>query len=95
MVGAKAVLASLWKVSDQGTQVLMTEFYTGLNQGMTKAAALRAAQLALLTGESPLTEGAARAGAVPSPREGTVPTTDLGYSHPYYWAPFILIGNGV
>lgn len=68
--GAKAVIATLWKVEDQSTQILMREFY-GIREahhGMPKAEALRQAQLALLKGEA-------------------------RYNHPYYWAPFILIGN--
>jgi len=96
-VGAKAVVASLWAVSDQGTQVLMNEFYAALNQGLTKAAALQAAQRALITGES-ATGGAGpdRTGAPPLSRDGALAHDAFpGYSHPYYWAPFILIGNGL
>ena len=96
--GAKAVMSSLWQVSDLGTQTLMTEFYTALEQGMTKAAALQAAQQALINGESSAaTDGADRAGARPTPRDGAIAVSDSypGYSHPYYWAPFILIGNGL
>ena len=96
--GAKAVMSSLWQVSDLGTQTLMTEFYTALEQGMTKAAALQAAQQALIVGESSAaTDGADRAGARPTPRDGAIAASDSypGYSHPYYWAPFILIGNGL
>ncbi|MEM9503420.1 MAG: CHAT domain-containing protein, partial [Cyanobacteria bacterium P01_E01_bin.43] len=96
-IGAKAVVASLWQVSDQGTQVLMTEFYAALNQGMTKAEALQATQQALITGEAIAADGADRAGARPTPRDGEIAASASypGYSHPYYWAPFILIGNGL
>jgi CHAT domain-containing protein/Tfp pilus assembly protein PilF len=48
--GAKAVIASLWPVADRSTAVLMTQFYRARQQGLSKAAALRAAQLALLQG---------------------------------------------
>ncbi|MEM6432641.1 MAG: CHAT domain-containing protein, partial [Cyanobacteria bacterium P01_D01_bin.115] len=96
-IGAKAVVASLWQVSDQGTQVLMTEFYAALNRGMTKAEALQATQQALISGELMAVDGGDRTGARPIPRDGTIasPDTYPGYSHPYYWAPFILIGNGL
>lgn len=73
--GAKAVMASLWSVSDESTRILMENFYTNLAKRttqapITKAQALRQAQLSLLK--------------------------DKGiFSHPYYWSPFILIGNGL
>ncbi len=50
LAGAKAVMASLWSVSDGGTQALMNGFYTALKAGnTTKAQALQTAQITLLT----------------------------------------------
>lgn len=46
--GARATVASLWQVDAASTATLMTEFYTALSKGQTKAEALKAAQLALL-----------------------------------------------
>ncbi|WP_346294093.1 CHAT domain-containing protein [Sphaerothrix gracilis] len=92
--GAKAVLSSLWQVSDQGTQVLMTAFYNALSQGMTKAEALQQAQMALITGDFSAI-GAARAGIGIVNRQTGEAFTAEGLDHPYYWAPFILIGNGL
>ncbi len=51
--GAKAVMASLWVVDDASTSVLMSEFYRRLasstaEKPMTKAEALRQAQLSLI-----------------------------------------------
>ncbi len=96
--GARAAIASLWQVSDGGTQVLMNAFYAALNNGMTKAEALRQAQIALITknlsavgdprGERAWIE-------VVSTRTGLPPEVSNNLSHPYYWAPFILIGNGL
>ncbi|WP_293112502.1 CHAT domain-containing protein [Moorena sp. SIO4G3] len=50
--GARSTLATLWAVRDESTAQLMAEFYKYLAQaGVTKAEALRRAQLALLKGE--------------------------------------------
>jgi CHAT domain-containing protein len=66
--GARSTLASLWSVSDRSTAQLMTEFYRQLGQsGVSKAEALRLAQLSILK--------------------------QSNYENPYYWAPFILLGN--
>lgn len=45
---AKTVVASLWSVDDMATNMLMTEFYKGLNAGKVRASAMRDAQLKLL-----------------------------------------------
>ena len=47
VAGAMTVVSSLWKVADEPTQELMTEFYRRLLDGTTIPEALRAAQLAL------------------------------------------------
>jgi CHAT domain-containing protein len=48
--GARSTLASLWLVDDESTALLMGQFYQGLKTGLTKAEALRHAQLKLLQG---------------------------------------------
>ena len=95
--GAKAVMASLWAVDDAGTQSLMDAFYKALVQGnLTKAQALRQAQIALISSDSKALGQQrgiilAQQGVHNSlPKEATV-----RFEHPYYWAPFILIGNGL
>ncbi|MBW4594109.1 MAG: CHAT domain-containing protein [Brasilonema angustatum HA4187-MV1] len=47
--GARSTIASLWNLDDESTAVLMSKFYQELaNKKLTKAEALRRAQLALL-----------------------------------------------
>uniref|UniRef100_UPI0035C9D08B CHAT domain-containing protein n=1 Tax=uncultured Nostoc sp. TaxID=340711 RepID=UPI0035C9D08B len=46
--GAKAVMASLWAVDDEATQLLMVDFYQNLKLGMTKGEALQQAKLKLI-----------------------------------------------
>jgi CHAT domain-containing protein len=91
---AEAVLATLWDVNDLSTSRLMSDFYTRWlkNPAAGKGEALRQAQMALLKGQSP-TQGAAgqRGFEVAEAPTGIVQPTD--YSLPYYWAPFVLIGN--
>lgn len=54
--GASASIASLWAVSDGGTQLLMNEFYGNLQQGnLSISTALRAAQLNMI--RIPIQEG--------------------------------------
>lgn len=73
--GAGAVMATLWRVADESTPKLMQAFYKARGeQGLSKAQALRQAQLAFINGDIRRT------------REQT-------WDHPYYWAPFILMGN--
>lgn len=46
LAGARSVVASVWAVDDQSTELLMTEFYRGIKQdGLSKAEALQRAQL--------------------------------------------------
>jgi CHAT domain-containing protein/Tfp pilus assembly protein PilF len=99
--GAKAVLATLWAVADESTRLLMQKFYRlrEVQPGTLKAEALRQAQLALLRGDDKPTGTAARAqsagnvAATAATQRPFTPDPKAPYAHPYFWAPFILIGN--
>jgi CHAT domain-containing protein len=97
--GAKAVLATLWPVADESTAKLMQEFYRlrETQKGMNKAEALRQAQWSLLRGGlngGKAGEKRAEIASAAAQTQGTFKLDpDAPYAHPYYWAPFILIGN--
>jgi len=87
--GAKAVIATLWPVRDWTTEYLMRRFYQERRERkLAKAAALRIAQLELLYGTHGIKTPSGETRGVDE-----VPDGDAPYFHPYYWAPFILMGN--
>lgn len=104
--GAKGVIATLWKVTDRSTALFMQRFYDLLHDASegetpTKAEALRRAQLALLHGEvdSGRTRLKDRGDVIRMQKDDSEkcipfkPSIDTPFAHPYYWAPFILMGN--
>jgi CHAT domain-containing protein len=97
--GAQAVLATLWSVNDSSTALFMHAFYHDhQEQKLGKAAALRQAQLALLHGTVqvavlPEPVRGARLVAAPPAAGEFKPDPKAPFAHPYYWAPFILMGN--
>ncbi|MEO0708754.1 MAG: CHAT domain-containing protein, partial [Cyanobacteria bacterium J06649_5] len=93
---AETVIASLWSVSDGSTSLLMQRFYELLASGeLTKAEALRQAQLSLLKQEDTLDERFAALGISRGLANANATESTAGIEHPYHWAPFILIGNGL
>jgi len=82
--GSASVLCTQWSVADDSTAALMVRFYTHYREGDAKDVALQEAMREIRSGKfedgSPL--------ELPDPlawREE--------WSHPYYWAPFILVGE--
>lgn len=75
--GAKALLASHWRVSDEVTAVLTVETMRFARSGMPKAEALRQAMIAVRTGKRP--DGSAVAG------------WKEFWAHPAAWSPFVLV----
>jgi CHAT domain-containing protein len=76
----------------------MNTFYATLaNNAITKAEALRQAQIALITGDYKTVAGSrGQMVAIEQRiRQGLPNDVANNLSHPYYWASFILIGNGL
>ena len=103
-LGAKSVLASLWKISDSGTPELMIRFYKlrSENQQMTKGEAFRRSQLSLLYGETKPEQKAQtdlRGTKIAGNISGVnnlplfIKSEKAPFAHPHYWASFVLIGN--
>jgi CHAT domain-containing protein len=96
--GAKGVLATLWSVADQSTSIFMQELYRSRQEKhLTKAEALREAQLALINGnhKRPTTIKLAPSinNVTTNKAPAFIPDPAKLYAHPFYWAPFILMGN--
>ena len=87
--GAQSVLATLWPVTDRSTGRFMLELYRSHEElGVNKAEALRLAQVGFIRGKH-----------TSAPAQGFEPGSEFRrdpkaiYAHPYYWAPFILMGD--
>jgi CHAT domain-containing protein len=81
-VGTPSVITSLWDVADQPTNRMLPDFYRAWLGGQSKARALRAAALKLLSDlRAGRVEVLTPAGAVRIPE------------HPVFWAGFALIGE--
>jgi CHAT domain-containing protein len=97
--GAKAVLATLWPVADESTAALMRALYQAHKvDHLDKAESLRQAQLALLHGTVKAASGSAERRGLTRKTETAAGRpfkidSNAPYAHPFYWAPFILMGN--
>jgi len=93
---AGAVLATLWDVNDASTSRIMSDFYGRWVKlpADGKAEALRQAQLAFLHGAGTALNSASGAGKEDRGlRLEQQASATTNYAHPFYWAPFVLIGN--
>jgi CHAT domain-containing protein len=88
--GAPSVVASLWKVSDDSTVELMRAFYRNL-RSMTKAEALQKAQIDLM--ELSIRFHVERGPGGTTRSIDDQPDIAIDCSHPFFWAPFILVGD--
>jgi CHAT domain-containing protein/Tfp pilus assembly protein PilF len=100
LAGARAVLASLWPVSDRSTAALMRSFYEHLRGGASPEVALKRAQTGLIAQTLAADAGGSwSAGSSRWPDRllllagwpGRV-EEPMDASHPYHWAAFQLFG---
>ena len=98
--GAQSLLMSLWKVDDQATQMLMTQFYANLIKGQSKYEALREAQRYVRdyeTEETVIVNEVTPSQKRRMERQGITWEAQKEvrkihpYAHPKYWAAFILL----
>ena len=78
--GSRALLVTHWPVETTSARALTTELFRrqAANANLTRAEALRQAQLALIDGP-----GYTEAGK-----------SVHAYAHPLFWAPYALVGDG-
>lgn len=96
--GVKSVIASLWDVSDSGALSLMSEFYRQLDKAPIKAEALRQAQIAMIKGQvkiegNDLIVTGTKIPLSPEVADYLRRNTVGQLSHPFYWAPFTIVGS--
>jgi CHAT domain-containing protein len=94
--GVPSVIGSLWAINDPGTVAFMNEFYWQLLSAPTRSEALRQAQIKMISGgleyrSRDLLRSGSRVGLqLPEEFAKQVPNN---LSSPYYWSPFVLVGN--
>jgi len=78
LAGARAAVVSLWSVESESTTRLMISFYRHLTEGKRAGEALRAAKREIREGAEGMAAGRVAASPLPAP---------------FFWAPFILVGE--
>jgi CHAT domain-containing protein len=96
-LGANTAIGTKWYVDDLATSSFFVLFYRDLQQGMTKAEALRATQQAFSSGQVRV-EGTNVIGPGNAVLLAELPASyqhryARGFSHPYYWAGVQLVGS--
>jgi CHAT domain-containing protein len=75
--GSRSIVASLWNVNDESTSLFMESFYKSLKRGLSKADALREARIQTMRKRI----------------KSAVTGEQEALASPYFWAPFVLIGE--
>jgi CHAT domain-containing protein len=94
--GAPALVSTLWHVDERSTLILMEKFYQEARTGMDFAQALKRGQIYLknLTRKQALD---VLAGSLDGKDSGRTllgeKDDDRVFADPYYWAPFVLVGD--
>lgn len=98
-VGTARAIASRIGLNKNGAVLAFTGQELAQQNPITKAQALRQAQLSLLRGESSTAAATDQRGLgiemQPGIQRPTLGSTRSSITHLYYWAPFVLIGNGL
>lgn len=96
----KAVLATLWPVADESTSLLMSEFYRIREENLkiTKAEAMQRAQMEMIAGKLKASGSGSGCRSDAINMEDGSPQAfkcdaNAPFAHPYFWSPFVLIGN--
>ena len=79
--GTRALLVSLWPVETSSARELTTRLFEAqsVDAGLSRSAALRSSMLQLIDGSGMVDAASGR--------------TIASYAHPFFWAPFILVGD--
>ncbi|MBI1853105.1 MAG: CHAT domain-containing protein [Planctomycetes bacterium] len=90
LAGSDRVVVSQWSVDDEATRALAVAFYEGLcRDGLSPAAALRRAKLAIRAANTRADGAVAKRGSL----EPATVATRADWSHPYFWSAFVIWGR--
>jgi len=94
--GTPGVIVSLWKVDDASTAWLMTRFHQYINAGNNASESLTYAQRDLIQRNfDPSAGKGLKSVKLSDPlKQVAIMHNNISSRDPYYWAPFVIMGNG-